>query len=877
MATPWSLERGDWQVAWPQRVSQHDLVYLSPPDDPVEGLPIGNGEFGAMLWVEDSRVVLALNKVDTWDDGPPGHFHGWSGPAEETHTALRGCGRLILDFGLPVWDWLYLRDFRGGLHLANAEAHLMSDTPFGNAQVRAYGSNLDQVLVVRAQITAAERLGHDVTLERIGSRTLGHWYLQAKRDATIGLAGTQMTVERKRLVLHQKLSTLDFVVVAALVPDDAGAVEASLRHSRAGRFSMGPACTLGYTIYVAAVTSENADDPLAEAHARLDAAIARGEVEVARRHAEQWRELWQRAFIHLSDIYLADVWHLTLYLAASSCRGTQPPHFCAGLWRYMHDFVPWYFHFHWNMQWAWWQLHPAGVSELMRPYLEYRSRQLPLAIDFAQQTHGVPGALYADVADRRGYQDLDTQLNHTPGAQIAMLFWRHYRFTGDRKVLRDQAFEVMWAVTEWYLHTLHQADDGYYHPIAGHVYESNVELDDPITDLAMLRVLLPAVIEAAQLLNDPRVDVARLKNVLANLVPFQFAELQPAEQAMVHGQNVHRGGLGEGVAVASPKVLFAGYDPKANRWLRKRICGRGIDGDYYGIPDPELCLVFPAGLVGLKDRGSDLFNALVTQVRLHPVPHHDETSPDSQITYDCMGWCPMPVVCARLGLKEHMRTVLQNQLNVWQLYPQGLGHYGPLPGNVRDKTRADHLNHVRDAEHPDTTVAMAGWKFRHFSNEAVPIASVALTEMLLQSHDGVLRIAPALPVDMDACFTLTAEGGVKVSAEVRRGIVQWVWLDNREGCTLHLESPWPTADQLYLWEKPAAADDWQNATPQVIKSVRGKSSGWDLEIAVAPHGAYLLGPRSTLVVEWQTCRLEVRTNDQPRRLQQAILGKERYF
>ncbi len=66
----WSLAEGRWNIPWPQRISQHDLVYLSPPDDPLQGLPIGNGDLGALVWVEGSRVRLAINKVDTWDDGP---------------------------------------------------------------------------------------------------------------------------------------------------------------------------------------------------------------------------------------------------------------------------------------------------------------------------------------------------------------------------------------------------------------------------------------------------------------------------------------------------------------------------------------------------------------------------------------------------------------------------------------------------------------------------------------------------------------------------------------------------------------------------------------------------------------------------------------
>ena len=63
-----SPRAGQWKIAWPERLSQHDVVYLSPPEDPSLGLPIGNGDMGALVWTTDRELVLAINKCDTWDD-----------------------------------------------------------------------------------------------------------------------------------------------------------------------------------------------------------------------------------------------------------------------------------------------------------------------------------------------------------------------------------------------------------------------------------------------------------------------------------------------------------------------------------------------------------------------------------------------------------------------------------------------------------------------------------------------------------------------------------------------------------------------------------------------------------------------------------------
>lgn len=867
MDTFWSMAKGTWNIPWPQRVSQHDLVYLSPPDDPMQGLPIGNGDLGALVWTEGSRVQLAINKVDTWDDGPDANFHNWAAAEEEQQTTLRGCGRLTLDWGLPFWDVQYLKDFQGRLRLADATVALRANSPFGQSELRAYVSQPHRTLVVRAETTAPEAIRQWATLERFGSRAFGHWYSQVNRDASLGLSGTQTSVENRRILIRQQLRTLRFVVAMVLVADHAEPPKARLLHSRAAQYEWPPSNRIGYTVYLTVVTSENARDPEAEAQTRLDGAIADGEAAIAARHASDWKDFWCRSLVHLPDRYLANIWHLTLYFANSSSRGASPPHFCRGLWGHNRDFMPWYFYFHWNTQWYLWQLHPADAAHLALPYYRYRFEQLPQAIAYARAVHECAGAFYADVAERRGYQDLDTKENHTPGPQIAMDFWRHYQFTGDRDFLKTRAYPLMRAVAEWYLCTIRLGADGFYHPMPGTVYESSVIMEDPITDLVMIRSLFPAVAAAADILNATDVDPRQLLRILENLAPYQLAELKPGEQQEKDGMTVHSCGLGAGKPISSPKVLVVGLDPKKRQWMRNRIAGE--DAGYYGTPDAEFSPVFPAGVVGLKDRGGALFAALVTQVRLHPVGVESmrKDRPPSMAGGDglCMGWCPVPIVCARLGLKEETVAAMRDHVRLWQPYPQGFGHYGPYSINRRDQNQYYHTHQVRDAAAPDSTFPFAGWNFRHFSNEAMSIVATAINEMLLQSHEGIIRLCPAVPDDWNVAFTLMARGGFKVSAQRQGGRISWVWIESRLGNKLSLENPWPDAARVFVWED------------QKLTRTLAIEHGASIVFETRCGGSYLIGCDPSLVEDWEETTLQVGTNDRPRQLGPAMLGKERQF
>ena len=66
-------------VDYEKYLSQHDVVYLSPATEGVEGLPIGNGDMAAMIWTPPEQIIWNINKCDLWDDGPDGKGGGGTG------------------------------------------------------------------------------------------------------------------------------------------------------------------------------------------------------------------------------------------------------------------------------------------------------------------------------------------------------------------------------------------------------------------------------------------------------------------------------------------------------------------------------------------------------------------------------------------------------------------------------------------------------------------------------------------------------------------------------------------------------------------------------------------------------------------------------
>ena len=69
---------------------------------------------------------------------------------------------------------------------------------------------------------------------------------------------------------------------------------------------------------------------------------------------------------------------------------------------------------------------------------------------------------------------------------------------------------------------------------------------------------------------------------------------------------------------------------------------------------------------------------------------------------------------------------------------------------------------------------------------------LAINEMLLQSHENVLRLFPCWPMDQDARFgDLRAVGAFLVSAELKAGVVSGVKIVSEKARDCTVQNPWP--------------------------------------------------------------------------------------
>jgi hypothetical protein len=321
---------------------------------------------------------------------------------------------------------------------------------------------------------------------------------------------------------------------------------------------------------------------------------------------------------------------------------------------------------------------------------------------------------------------------------------------------------------------------------------------------------------------------------------------------------------------------------------------------------PVFCPVFPAGDVGMKDEGSALFAAARNTLITH--------SANSQAI------TPVVVLAARLGLADEAVRRLRAMVRNLQQFPNGLffnidhWHYlsrrsgidvHQLGGLGQEGTeyallQRDYLDdrgvrfrgvrvsgHALDGVEPHTADTPA-WPFTQMGMESLGHFTAGIQEMLLQSHEGAIRVFPAVPADWECAFTLWAEGGFRVtSRQDPGGGPECVEIASTRGgeCAVYL--PWAGADARAQSDAPAptapcqapASGDASRAADASVRVLRRDSLE---EVAVREHdgvvafateagGVYLLLRAGAAVPE--TRRYAASRNAAPKRFEEATIGK----
>lgn len=724
---------------------RHDVVFRSPMLHGFEGFPVGNGDMAAMVWNSEEGLCLQINKNDLW-------LH----PDEEDNMILRAAGQLKLDFGMPVFNYLYLDDFEGRLNLADAEARFSSATPFCRLDVRLKVDAQSNLMIVDMEGETGEPAVVRLSMERYGSRGYMRWDSRQVAGAGQGLGQARSLAGEDMIGVEESFDgtgRLSCAMAACCVQQGAEAMRVNQRRAE---LTMTVEGCFRRTLLVAVASSNDAADPLKETERLLAEGKAHLE-EIRLRTQAWWGDFWNRSFVHLTRRgqeeafdYLENLYYMQQYVMGISSRGQYLAPFNGGLCAWNHDIRQWATPHHWNTQQAYWAVEASNHPELAEPYLATYTRMIPGAIAHARKIYGSEhGLAISEAHDFDGRMRLYMN-TMTPAQQIAMHFWNHYLFNRDENYLREIAWPFISRCASLY------SDFARYDPDTGKCvlgpvmpYESATHKDlyNTTVDGVMMRYILPVALKAAAILGIEDSQTEAWRYLLDHL--FDFTYVRDYSSESVQGDMLAMGLLPDMKTVIGPSHGFA----------------------------RSTAPLMPTGIIGKRDRDSRLYKA----VRF--------CADKPSRWWLCHN--PKAVIWARLGEGEKALTVLFEAIDSLQHFPQGLFYnldhwadrsrvvhelgltYGArdlaLPFYQRDylyEERTEHLNVpiLNEEKKPIRTVNTPTQPFAQCGLETPGILTHTLNELHLQSYEGVIRLYPAFRTGYEGMFTLKAAGGFMVSS-----------------------------------------------------------------------------------------------------------------
>jgi len=619
----WNAGGQDHHQAIPFRVdrdhyfTKHDIVYKTPVYEGFEGFPMGNGDLGGMIWSTPTGLRIQINKSDTYDR-----------PNEESRMVLRSCGQLDIDFGAPCFDWLHLKDFEGRLSLYDAKASFRSETPFMSARIHSIVAVEENIWIIECEKT--EESNHldgtrvRIGLERWGSRAFPGWYGNYNTDPETGMGRAETGVDGNVIFLKEKFDGLDFAIACKLVGQQSRGKTIS-RHR--AELETGSFATGKFSVLVAVATSRETKDPLQMARAMVERIGEERIPEMRTEHSQWWNTFWNRSFIHLPDDYIENIYYFKRYLLASSSRGQYPALFNGALFTWNHDIRNWVTPHHWNMQQIYWGILPSGDSDLLEPYLNSYFRLMPQAEEHALLRGARNSILWSEGHDYEGrmcfWDRADMINNFTPASQIAGFFWDYYRYTGNKDFLAAKGYPFMKKAAEFFLETLQWDDtlDKYFiDPSQPYESPRANDLRNPITDRNMIASLFRHCIAASKILQTDIPKQKEWQHVIDHLWDPPMRNIP---------------GVGE--------IFELAFNTDGSVYPGEKETGDWIY-HFSGVTS----IVFPAGLVGIDQKGSRYFNAAARLIGLHP-DHRNAITPD-------------PIVAARLGMAEESLRMITNSI-----------------------------------------------------------------------------------------------------------------------------------------------------------------------------------------------------------------------
>ena len=332
-------------------VSRADLDYNEPARRSEEGMPVGNGRMGSLVWTTPTQLKFQINRVDVFAaDGRTVSF-----PEADSDFAS-ACGHVDISLVSAGEDVFVGKAFQQ--HLSLYDAVMTVQGREVTARVLAWPQHDVMAVEIDDQRSVPEPINIDLRMLRYQvKRVTGRNYELAQQHAVEfqtaqHRATSILGIRDGRITLVQKYQEA-FQDAPAFYDASAVAIGVIGRASKArylNEATVQLSAAPGRGRFAILIASAASFDPQADVAAlalqELEAAAPKGFAGLRQETADGWRDFWAGGFVYMHSAsgqadFVESHYTYFLYLMGSTSRGDYPPHFNGMLWRTTGDMSRW--------------------------------------------------------------------------------------------------------------------------------------------------------------------------------------------------------------------------------------------------------------------------------------------------------------------------------------------------------------------------------------------------------------------------------------------------------------------------------------------------------------------------------------------------------
>lgn len=426
---------------------ENDLVFNNLATTWDEGIPIGNGLIGGLVWQKEGRLRISLDRSDLWDNRPSKAFadpdlnyrwlcnHRINGTYDVAMKKLDSFrnGRYaptkipggalefdISDLGDPAQVRLYLENALCGIKWENqSEMLIFTHAVHPVGWFRVAGSASDIVPVLKTPEYESDREPRE---DRVGGQGYDILFLGYEQGEVISGENSSL--------YHQK-GWGDFYY------------DIAVKWRQKGNIIEG----------VWSITSKSGKGKAVE---EVDKALERGFASDYASHQAWWKDFWSQSAISIPDRILEKQWYNEIYKIGAAARADTPPITLQAVWTADDDRLPpWRgdYHHDLNTQLSYWPFYSGNKLEYEQGFVDWLWSLVRENKKFTKQCFEVDGLNVPGMSTIEGkpmFGWIQYGMSPTTSGWLAHHFYLHWKYSDDPLFLEEKAYPYVKNVARFY-------------------------------------------------------------------------------------------------------------------------------------------------------------------------------------------------------------------------------------------------------------------------------------------------------------------------------------------------------------------------------------------------------------------------------------------